>query len=83
MYKVAAELKSAGDAAKHNLPSMVIEAGQYIGILVKNFRDDIIFIGNAFMKLTSQPNIDPNGYCIEWYQGVHDVLCLVKLKFYL
>ena len=59
---------------------MVIEKGEYICLLVKNFRKDINLINNAFKYLTSQPNIDPQGYCIEWYQDDNDVLCLVKLK---
>jgi hypothetical protein len=30
--------------------------------------------------LLTQPNIDPNGYCLEWYLNGKDVRCMVRLK---
>lgn len=80
VYKAAAELISSDDRSNLNLPSLVIEKGEYYFTLVKNFRNDINSISKAFMKITSLPNIDPNGYYIEWYQDENDVLCLVKIK---
>ena len=80
VYKAAAEEKESGDLSRHDLPFMVIEKGAYIGLMIENFRNDIDSIGIAFEKLTSAPNIDPNGFCIEWYLGENDVLCLVKLS---
>ena len=29
--------------------------------------------------LISQPDIDPNGYCLEWYLNDMDVRCMVRL----
>ncbi len=41
---------------------------------------NIASIGNVFQQLLMQPKIDPNGYCLEIYEGDNDVRCLVPLK---
>jgi len=40
---------------------------------------DLQSIGKAFHELISQPEIDPNGYCLEWYLNQSDVRCMVRL----
>lgn len=80
VYKAAAEELKKDDLRKHHLAEFTIPKGEYIVITIKNFRDDISDIMKAFDKLITVPDIDPNGYCIEWYKGLDDVLCMVKLK---
>lgn len=80
VYKVASEELESGDLSKHNLEEFIIKRGQYVGITIKNFRNDISSIKKAFDKITANSDIDPNGYFIEWYQGMDDVICMVKLK---
>lgn len=51
--------------------------------IAKHFRfyqmEDIQRIGNAFEKLLSQPGLDPEGYCVEWYFNDKDIRCMVRL----
>lgn len=80
VYKVASEELIKGDLEKHNLKEFIIPSGEYIGIEIKNFRDDLSSIKKAFDKLLDSPDIEKNGYCIEEYKGTDDVFCMVRLK---
>lgn len=80
IYRVAAEELVEGDLQKHQLTEFIIPKGNYIGKEIKNFRDDLSSIKQTFDLLLANPNIDPNGYCIEEYKGINDVFCMVKLK---
>lgn len=80
VYRVASEELTKGDLEKHNLTAFVIPKGAYIGIEIKNFRNDLSAIKKAFDKLLTHPDIDKNGYCIENYKGIDDVFCMVRLE---
>lgn len=80
VYRVAAEELIPGDLETHGLTAFIIPKGIYLGEEIKNFRKDIGLIKTAFEKLVTQPGIDPEGYCIEMYQGINDVFCMVRLK---
>ena len=80
VYKVASEELIKGDLEKNNLKEFIIPHGEYIGIEIKNFRNDLSSIKKAFDKLIDSPDIDKNGYCIEEYKGTDDVFCMVRLK---
>lgn len=80
IYKSAAEELEKGEFSIHGLPQFVIKKGNYIFIDIKNFMNDIPAIGRAFDKLLLNPNIDPEGYCVEWYLTQNDVRCMVRLK---
>jgi predicted transcriptional regulator YdeE len=80
LYKYAAEETSEDDLSKLNLTPMIIPKGKYASITIPNFITDIKKISTSFEKLTALPNIDPNGYCIEWYINENDVRCMVKLQ---
>lgn len=81
VYKAAAEMTSPDEAQKYKLDTMVIPHGNYIAKTVYNFMDDISRIGKTFDELLTQPNLDPQGYCVEWYlPNDKDVVCLIRLK---
>jgi hypothetical protein len=77
----AAVEKTDDDNLQDNRPeTFVILKGQYSGIDIKNFRSDIQAIGRTFQQLLVHPELDPNGYCLEWYYNMNDVRCMVRLK---
>ncbi len=41
---------------------------------------DIPQMGKLFQELCRDPELDPAGYCVEWYYNELDVKCFVKLK---
>ena len=78
MYKAANEERYPGEGKKYGLDSLVIKKGSYISDLVKTFASDVSRIGRTFQDLLKHPEIDPKGFCVEWYKGP-DVLCMVRL----
>lgn len=82
-YKAAAEELEKGEAIKNNFKSMVIREGRYRCVLLKNYQEDIESIGRTFTELIHANDIDPEGYCVEWYQGEHDMYCMVRLRDFL
>jgi hypothetical protein len=80
VYKAATEEAYQGEAEKMGCETYVIQKGEYVSILIKNYMQDIPAIGQAFNELIAQPGIDPNGICVEWYLNNDDVRCMVRLK---
>ena len=79
VYKAALEEINEGDAERFGCEPFVIQNGSYIYLDRLNFMKDLQSIGKAFNELISQPGIDPNGYCLEWYLNDNDVRCMVRL----
>ncbi len=79
IYKAALEEINEGDAERFGCEPFVIQKGSYIFLDRINFMKDLQGIGKAFHELISQPGIDPNGYCLEWYLNQNDVRCMVRL----
>ncbi len=80
IYHAAAGAIVAGEAAALHCSSFTIRKGSYNSIFIQDFMTDIPAIGNAFRQLLALPGIDPNGYCLEMYEGENDVRCMVPLK---
>jgi len=80
VYKAAAEELISGELSDKNLEVVIIKKGNYQCISIHNFMTDIPAIGKAFEQLTALTDIDPEGYCVEWYITQQDVRCMVRLK---
>ncbi len=80
VYKAATEEMEEGEAERLNLQAFTIPKGEYISKTIPDFAAEPQSIGRVFQELISQPDIDPQGYCIEWYLSASDVRCMVRLK---
>jgi hypothetical protein len=80
IYKAAVEESYPGEAEELGCETFVIRKGEYTSIYIKDFMKDVTAIGKAFSQLLNDPGIDPNGYCLEIYEGMDNVQCLVPLK---
>ena len=81
VYRAAAEEKEKGEAEKLNCDTLVLRKGKYVSLTVNDFRKDILSIGRAFEELLKQPNLDPQGYCVEWYApDKESVKCMIRLN---
>ncbi|MCU0347022.1 MAG: hypothetical protein MUC59_08760 [Saprospiraceae bacterium] len=78
-YLAAAGELHETEAEKYALEKFTIKKGSYICETVRGFMKHIPVIGECFQKMLTDPRIDPQGYCLESYEG-DDVRCLVKLK---
>jgi hypothetical protein len=80
MYKAAAEVLNVNEAALLNLDQIVLKKGNYVYIDIPDFMQHLPLIAETFTKLLAHPNIDPQGYCVEWYLNAKDVKCMVRLQ---
>ncbi|HEX2629183.1 MAG TPA: hypothetical protein VHM26_09230 [Chitinophagaceae bacterium] len=80
IFRAAAEQLEAGEAKKLNLDTIVLKKGRYTVITIRDYMKDIPAIGNAFQQLISLPDIDPQGYCVEWYVTDKEVKCMIRMK---
>ena len=80
IYKAAAEEMYPGEAAEKGLETFTVKKGEYASILVRNYMHDKAAIGETFQKLLKHPQLDPKGFCLEWYVSKEDVQCMVPLK---
>lgn len=78
-YWAAAEIMD-GDINNNNLEEFIIPAGNYWGKDIQQFRKDIPEVGRTFQQLLMHPQLDHNGFCLEWYPNMEDVRCMVPLK---
>jgi hypothetical protein len=79
-YKAATEETTPGDAEQYGCPALVLKKGNYICMTLHDYMQELTAIRKAFDKLLVTPDIDPEGYCVEWYIGNKDVKCMVRLK---
>ncbi len=79
VYYAAAEQLETGEADKLGLDFFDIKPGTYTSMIVKDYDADIMKIAESFDELLQNPDIDPEGYCLEWYFNDTDVRCMVPL----
>ena len=79
IYKAAAEEKKAGEGESLGCETIVIKSGQYVCLTVLDFMNDITAISKAFQELLTRPDLDPEGYCVEWYLNEKDVKCMIRI----
>ncbi|HTJ12027.1 MAG TPA: hypothetical protein VL547_08380 [Dinghuibacter sp.] len=79
VYKAAVEERFAGEAEKLGAEPYTLQKGEYIGLEVQNFMEDIPSIGRAFKQLVDAPGVDPGTMGVEEYVGA-SVLCMVPIK---
>lgn len=78
-YMAAVEELDGDSENSGDLEKFIIKKGTYLGTDIKDFRKDIPAIGKTFQQLIVNPEIDPQGACIEWYPNMTDVRCMVRL----
>lgn len=78
-YLAAATELSPDEAEALGLDRFTIQKGAYLGLTIQDYMKDLGEIGRAFHQLLQTPDLDPEGYCLEIYEG-KDVQCLIKLK---
>ncbi|MBS1635779.1 MAG: transcriptional regulator [Bacteroidetes bacterium] len=79
IYKAAAEILPNETITDFKLEQGIIARGNYICLDLKDYPQHMEEIGTTFARLTSQPGIDPQGYCVEWYTNQQDMRCMIRL----
>lgn len=79
LYRAAVELLPDDDFPE-GMQRMILPKGNYAYFNIPDFMNNISLIGASFERLTALSDIDPEGYCIEWYTGTRDLRCKILLK---
>lgn len=79
IYKAAAEELREGETASLGLEAFRIKKGHYNTFYIKDYTENPNWIREAFEVLLGQAEVDPDGYCVEWYIGANDVKCMVPV----
>lgn len=76
VYRAAAEVLPN---ESFDLPTLEIMAGTYAYLDVKDYQKDLAAIDRHFQLLLRHPQLDPQGYCVEWYLKQQDLRCMVRI----
>ncbi len=79
-YRAATEETEEGEVEKFNCNILIIKKGHYISITIHDYMNNMQRFQPAFQELITQPDLDPKGYCVEWYLSQKDAKCMVRLK---
>lgn len=77
IYKAAAQIME-GESLP-GLETFIIKNGPYNTLYINDYRKHPDSISKAFELLVKQHEVDPQGYCLEWYINENDVKCMVPL----
>lgn len=80
VYKAGTEMVEEDETEYPGFETMTLRKGNYICATINDFMNNIPEIGKTFTELLKCPDIDRNGYCVEWYFNPNDVKCMVRLK---
>lgn len=79
VYYAAAETLGPEEPAQLALETLVLPKGNYCSVMVADYQAHPLSFKQAFDFLIQQPNLDPQGYCIEWYLSEKEARCMVRV----
>ncbi|MHA4807464.1 hypothetical protein ACX0G9_05140 [Flavitalea flava] len=79
VYRAATEETVPGEGEKLGCQTMILKKGKYMSTVIHDYMKDISSIGQTFQQMIESPEIDPQGYCVEWYISDKDVKCMIRL----
>ncbi|TDX02141.1 transcriptional regulator [Dinghuibacter silviterrae] len=79
IYKAAAEERYPGEAEQYGAEAYTLAKGEYIGLDVDNFMDNVTLIGSAFRQLVDAPGVHPHTMGVEEYLSGTTVRCMVPM----
>lgn len=80
VYRAGTEEVKPGEADEFGCKTLTLKKGKYASLTVYDFRKDIRSIDRAFKEILQRPDLDPQGYCVEWYATDNEsVKCMIRL----
>ena len=80
VYRAAAEEKNEGEAEKYKYERFTVDKGEYLIMVIKDWRKNLECIKDVFGELMRDKQYDNTKPCIEWYKDDEEMLCMVKSK---
>lgn len=79
LYKAAVSEKFEDEAGRYGFDNFVINKGTYMIEMIRDWRKFPGQIGSSFEKLLTVPQLDESFPCIECYNNMDEVICMVRL----
>ncbi len=80
IYKAAAPETFEGEAEKKGCNAFTLKKGIYMCHTIKDWERHMDQFQQVFTALLDHPDLDRQGACVEWYKGVDEVICMVRLN---
>ena len=80
VYLATALEKYPGESTQHKCKQYTIEKGNYLVVVVSNWRTKTDLIKDVFNVMLQNESSDRTKPCIEWYKNDEEMLCMVKSK---
>lgn len=80
IYKAAAPETFEGEGVKRGCETFTLKKGTYYCHTIKDWERNMNKFQLVFTELLKHPDLDRQGQCVEWYKGVDEVICMVKLN---
>ena len=80
-YHAAIEESFPGEGTSLGCKTIILKKGNYHYLTVTDYMNNLPKIGPAFEKILDTKAVDPQGYCVEWYDfGKDEVKCMVRMN---
>lgn len=79
-YMAAVKLNDSDSTPQSDYVPYTIQKGRYVAIDITNYMANLPAIGAAFAEMIREPDVAPDGYCLEVYLSPTELTCMVKLK---
>jgi predicted nucleotide-binding protein (sugar kinase/HSP70/actin superfamily) len=80
VYWAGAPESFDGEAEELGAESYNVRAGEYAVETIRDFKNNVQKIGDAFQQLLHHPQLDRSGACVEWYKSGDEMACMVRLE---
>lgn len=79
-YMAAVKLNETDGTPSSEYERFTIKKGRYLCKDISNYMANLPAIGASFAEMIREPNVAPDGYCLEVYLSPTELTCMVKLK---
>lgn len=80
IYKAGAPETFEGEGQKKGCETFTLKKGTYLCHTIKDWERNMDQFPKVFTELLDHPDLDRQGRCVEWYKGVDEVVCMVRLN---
>ncbi|MBE2288495.1 MAG: hypothetical protein IAE95_03000 [Chitinophagaceae bacterium] len=78
-YMAAVKLNDTDGIPPSEYERFTINKGRYVAKDIGNYMANLPAIGAAFAEMIREPDVAPDGYCLEVYLSPTALTCMVKL----
>ncbi|MBS1597007.1 MAG: hypothetical protein JST75_02195 [Bacteroidetes bacterium] len=77
LYYALAEEKFDGEGKKYGYPVKLVEKGEYLVVVVKNWTNKTDCIKDVFAEIMIDKRVAAGKPCVEWYKTMDEMWCMV------